>query len=569
VIATRDYAATALQYASDVIAGRVVACKWAKLACQRQINDLRRAESDESWPYVFDADEAARACEFIEHLPHVEGVWDTPTITLQPWQIFVRSCVFGWRQRENPEFRRFTTAYISVARKNAKSTEASGTSLYGLAMEGEVGPQVKCAATTGDQARIVFDVARKMVEATPDLQSACGIEVFANSIVCRENGGTIKPINAKASTQDGLNPHLTIIDELHAHKERALFDVLRSASGARKNPLSWYVTTAGYNVESVCYEQETLVKKILEGIIEADHYFGIIYTLDDRETEAFDERAWPKSNPNLGASVQVKGLRDYALEAKESPDSYFEFLTKRMNVWPDGSLQGHINMTKWKACSGAVHLEELVSVPCYAGLDLASTSDLTALALAWLVKGRLKLWVRAWLPETAVKPRTERYNVPYQRWVDAGHIVTTPGDVTDFKYIENEIGALTKRFNVKSIRFDPWEARDLVNRLLADNYPMVEFPQTISHYTSPVKFLDRHYLGGTLDHGDNPVLGWCASNVVVRRDANDNVAPDRKKKVEKIDLYTASVMACDGIQAQQNKRSKYEDGGLTVLEVPR
>ena len=262
----RDYVAEAVAHARAAVEGTRVAGRLEVAACRRFLRDIERANV-ETCPFYFDEVEAAKPCAFAENLPHVEGHWEKGDgrLVLEPWQCFILVNVFGFRRRSDG-LRRYNTAYIEVARKNGKSALSAVVALYCLTCEQEVGPKVYCAATTGDQARIVFDVAKKMTERTTPLREYFGIEPYAHVLYCGANGGSLQAINAKASTQDGLNPHLSIIDELHAHKDRALFDVLRSARGARKNPLSWYITTAGYNLESVAYEQRELVVKILDGI---------------------------------------------------------------------------------------------------------------------------------------------------------------------------------------------------------------------------------------------------------------------------------------------------------------
>lgn len=558
----RNYAAIALRYAKWATRkNNKRVCKWVRLACQRHLDDLKRAKS--GWDYHFSKEHAADVCGFVELLPHVEGEWPTLTIHLEDWQVFILSVVFGWR-RNSDGFRRFNTAYNEFARKNGKSLLSSAVGLYCLCCEGEVGPQVKIAATTGDQARIVFDVAGKMVEKTSDLRDAFGVTSMANSIPCTASGGHMKPINAKASTQDGLNPHLTIIDELHAHKERDLFDVLKSARGARKNPLSWYITTAGYNVEGVCYEQRTLVTKILEGVVEMEHFFGIIYTLDEGDSE-FDPKVWIKANPNLGVSVNAEEFKGYAEEAKLSPDSHAEFKTKRCNIWTS-ARDGWVNIEKWKRCDGEVDLEELADEPAFMGIDLASTTDMAAVRVVWIVDDRVKTWGRYYLPEDAVAPRTERGNVPYQRWAKEGRLVTTPGDVIDYAYIERDVRKLLDELNVIEIAYDPWNASDVVNRLLEDGAPMVEFRQGIQSYNAPMRELERRYVGGTLDHAGDPVLTWNASNIVARRDVNDNIAPDKKHSQEKIDGMAALLMGLGRAMVSDGGRSVYEDRGLTILQ---
>lgn len=538
----RDYVRIALEYAWDAKRDkrRKKYCKWVRLAAIRFIRDLERAENDPDCSFYFDAWEANNPCDFIEQLPHVEGVWDDPTIVLEPWQIFNTVNMFGFRRRSD-SFRRFNTVYLEVGRKNAKSTWAAGIALYCECCEGENGPQCFTAATTGKQARIVFNVAKKMVERTSDLEEAFDLNPMASSIVCHENGGFLQPINSKASTQDGLNPHFALLDELHAHPNRELFDVLKSARGARKNPFSVYITTAGYNNLGVCYEQRTIVTKILEGVIKGDHYYGIIYTIDEDDDE-FDENCWGKPNPNLDVSVQRDELRGYAEEARVSPDSLGEFKTKRLNVWTTAK-GAWINIHVWEKCGSKINVEDLRDVPCYAGLDLAATQDFNAFVLLWDIDGKIIVYPRFYLPEDIVKPRTERGNVPFQTWADKGHILLTPGNVCDYAYIEKDIKEHLSKFNIQKIGYDEWNATDLTNRLFEDDAPLEGFRQGPKSYHPPMQDFSRKYKAGTFQHGNNPVLNWMASNLVARKDVNENMAPDRKNSQEKIDGMVAMFMA--------------------------
>lgn len=535
----RDFVAIANCYARDVAKGKIVAGKLLRAACRRHLDDLKRWSGPRS-PYYFDSWHVVDVCGFVELLPHVEGQWESPTIVLEPAQVWVLACVFGWRRREDGG-RRFTDVYWEVARKNAKSTLSSALALYCLTCEGEQGPQIKCAATTGGQARIVFDVARKMVDRTPDLREAFGVESFANAIVSESVMGSIQPINAKASTQDGLNPHLAILDELHAHKTRDLYDVLKSARGARKNPLTWVITTAGYNLEGVCYEQRTLAVKVLEGVIEADHLFAAIYTIDE-DDDPLDEACWPKANPLWRVMNQAE-MRRYAQDARHSADQLQEFMTKRLNVW-SGSKAAWLNLDKWKRCAGVVDVAELEGEPCWGGLDLAATTDIAAFVLAFpRPDGQVKVVARMYLPEATVAPRTERGNVPYQRWARDGWLTVTPGDVIDYDYIERDIREAMERFDVRGIAYDPWNAYQLTNHLMEDGAPLVEFRQGPKSYAPAMRTFERAVYSGRLEHGDNPVLTWMASNLVVRRDANDNLAPDKRNSAEKIDGIVALIMA--------------------------
>jgi phage terminase large subunit-like protein len=558
----RDYAGIAQRYATAVVSGKIVSCKWVRLACKRHIADLRRAREG-GWNFVFDRWHAGDVCDFAEKLPHIEGKWETPTITLEPWQIFCLSVVFGWRRRSDGG-RRFSKAYLEIGRKNAKSTLAAVVTLYCFTCEQEPAPYIFIGATLK-----VFHPCKKMVEKTPALQDAFGLKVWARSIT-EPGGGYIQTINSKGSTQDGHNPALAVLDELHAHKDRALYDVIDSAFGARRNPLLWIITTAGFDADGVCYEQRTYLTQVLEGLVEGDHYFGIIYTLDEGD-DPYDPKVWIKANPNLGVSVQLTNMQTAASEAYAQPGKASEFLTKRLNVWTSAKA-GHINVSKWKACDGPVDLEALRGVPCWGGIDLGATSDLTSFRLVWWVDGRLKTWGLRYLPEAAANERASKSNSPFKRWMSREFmgrplLTVTPGDVTDYPWMEKDIRWAMATFKVQAIGFDKWNSQDLVNRLIEDGAPMVEVRQGVASLNGPMKEVDRCYLGGNLDHGGDEALNWCASNVVARRDENDNIAPSKKLSAEKIDDYAALLNAVAvSLKEPVKKPSIYEtQRGLTVL----
>jgi phage terminase large subunit-like protein len=503
----------------------------------RQERDRARAQAP-GCSFEWSDWHAIDVCDFIEKLPHVEGVWATPTIMLEPWQVFILTTMFGWRQAGHLERRRFNTAYIEVARKNAKSVLSSGIALYCLTCEAEVGPQVKCAATTGDQARIVFEVCRKMVARTPDLAAHFSLDALANSIVCYENGGSIAPINAKASTQDGLNPSCTIIDELHAHKDRSLFDVLKSARGARKNPLSWYITTAGYNLLGVGYEQRTFLAKVLEQVWDADHYFGVIYTLDEQD-DPYDERAWPKANPNLGVSVQIDEFRGYATEARVSQDSEGEYKTKRLNLWLNAA-GAWLNMGQWDACKDeTLRIDDFAGEPCWVGGDLAQLDDIAALAALFVREDLVYAFARFYLPKDVIEERARR--VPaYRLWFEAGILVPTDGTMIDYARIEADIRAWCQAFDVRAIRLDQYGSAQLVGNLFNDGLPAEVLPKSAKHFTPPARDLETRVRHQRFRHDGNPCLKWMASNCVVERRVDDTLLPkkedaDSPNKIDGID----------------------------------
>lgn len=547
----RDYVGIAIEYANSAVADKkgVRFGRMIRQAAQRFLGDLKRAERNGA-PFRFSTDHADHACWWIEQLPHVEGKWDTPTILLHPSHVFFVVQLFGFRKPDGT--RRFTSALFAVARKNAKSTLAAGILLYCQCCEDEEGAQVISAATTGSQARIIFNVAKRMVEKTPDVREAYGLETWANSISRMETGASFKPINAKASTQDGLNPSHTGLDEIHAHKTPDLLNVLQSAAGARSNPLWLFTTTEGYTNPGPWAEIRQFAKQLLAGVFgnEADHYLALFYAIDDedkstgtRADDTFDESKWIKANPLIDVNPHLlAAIRKEAVEAKRMPSKLAEFQIKRVNR-PASAANGWIDLRKWSACGGVVDLEALRVVPCWGGLDLASTRDLASFRLVWKVGDLLLTWGRRWVPSEAVKERKERGTVPYPGWVAAGFLEETEGEVTDYAVIEGAVLDARNRFNLQSVAFDRWNATEMVGRLIEAEVPMIEFIQGTKSYHPAMQELERLYIGGQLAHGGDPVLAWCASNIVARRDVNLNMAPDKRRSPEKIDDMTALLMA--------------------------
>lgn len=556
-----DYVSVAIAYAETALEDKKHHGKWIRLGAKRFIADLKRAQKKRS-EFVFSPERANHACAFIELLPHVEGVWDSPNIKLEAFQIFFLVQLFGFRNLDGG--RRFTTALFAIARKNAKSTLAAAILLYCLCEESEVGPQLLSAATTGDQARIVWGIAKRMVDKTPDLREAYMVEAFANAIARYENGGTVKPINSKASTQDGLNPSALCFDELHAHKTHDLFNVLRSAAGARKNPLFLYTTTEGYETPGPWPEERNFARQILSGVIGADHYLAIIYAVDDKDDD-FDETKWIKANPLMAANaVLAKKIGEEALEAKQKPGSLSEFRIKRLNR-QSATATGFVNLTKWGKCGGKVNVDQLVGSPCWGAFDLASTTDMAAWWLLWLKDETYYVWGRYWVPSDAVRQRTERKTVSYQTWVDAGYVTQTDGDVTDYEVIEKEILEDYRRFSPKSIAYDSWNAASLANKLIANGvvaatdknpHGLQQFIQGPRSYNPAMNRFETAYVSGNLCHGNHPVLTWNAANLVARTDVNMNKSPDKKKSADKIDGLVC-VLMCFGLAAAETEK-KYQ-----------
>jgi len=536
--------------------------RWLRLAAARFLWDLARARRGTAG-FGFDPWSANDACEFIEKLPHVEGTWESPTLRLHDSQVFLVAQVFGFRNRGGG--RRFTGVLLNVARKYGKSTLAAAILLYCLCCEDEAGAQVITAAKTGQQARIVFSYAKRMVEQTPDLREWYGLEPFANAIARWQIGGTFKPINAKASSQDGLNPSHCVLDEIHAHQTHDLLNVLRSAAGARANPLWLYTTSEGYETPGPWPDLRAMAQNVLLRTFEADHFLALIFALDDDDAE-FDETRWVKANPVIGSNaILLREVRKEAAEARQMPGHAAEFRIKRLNR-RSAAAKSWVDLERWRACAGAVDLEALRDRDCWAGLDLASTKDLCALRLVWPVDGIWFTWGWRWVPALAVAQRTERGTVPYASWVAQGLIKQTEGEVADYAEIERDIDALCERFlRIKEIAFDPWNATELSSRMMEKSRIMVAFRQGAKSYHPAMQALERIYYAKMLRHGGDPVLTWCAANLVPRFDPNMNMAPDRQRSGEKIDDMAALLMAIGRAVAGGDQSSVYDTRGVIAL----
>jgi phage terminase large subunit-like protein len=570
-----DFVSVAIAYAEDAIADakRRRYGKWVRLAARRFIKDLKRAHLKKS-PFFFSAGHANRACAFLEELPHVEGTWksiryfdsngealDTETIELHPAHVFFVVNLFGFRGHDL--HRRFTSAILAVARKNAKSTLAAGIMLYCLCFENEQGAQVLSAATTGQQARIVFNVAKRMIEKQPDLCGEFDLESLANAIARYEIGGVFKPINSKASTQDGLNPSHVSLDEIHAHKTHDLLNVIRSAAGAREAPLYLYTTTEGFETPGPWPELRAFGQNVLSNVIEADHLLCLIYAIDD-EDDDFDESKWIKANPLMDVNPLImKEAKKLAIEAKNMPGTLAEFRIKRLNR-RSSSATSWTNLTKWRRGSRAFDREHLKGSKCWASLDLSSTTDMTAWRLLWFAEETYYTWGRFWVPAEAVASRTERKSVNYAGWVEAGFVSQCDGATIDYAVIERDVLGDIERYDPTIIAYDPWNASQLINNLIEAGVPaataeeptgLMQFIQGPKSYSPAMKLCETAYLNGKLVHGGDPVLTWHMSNVVPRYDVNMNVAPNKKRSPDKIDGACALFM-CFGATASPDE----EDG---------
>lgn len=562
---THPYVAKAEQYIRDVLSEAIPACKWVKLAVQRQVDDLARPQS-EDWPWVFDPAMAERPCAFIELLPHIKGKWarDGRLIELEPWQCFIITTVYGWVHRET-RLRRFLEAYEEEARKNGKSAKGSGLLLYMLTADGEHGAECYTAATTRDQARIVFDDAKSMAERSPGLRTHLGLAIMQHSLTVAHTSSKATPLAAEGSTLDGLNVHFALLDELHAHKTRAVYDVIDTARGAREQSLLWTITTAGTDRSGICYERRTHVVKILDRVIRDDRVFGIIYTLDDGD-DHFDPAVWIKANPNLGKSVQLDELMAQARKAEAMPSALSNFLTKRLNVWVSGESPW-MDMRAWDRCG--VKGFGIDSIPdgakVYMGLDLAQKKDFAALAIVWYdeVNNKWGVCIRLYLNELAIQ---ESGNAHLAGWARQGYVTVTDGDLTDFDCVADDMRAMCRRFDVQEIAFDPALSMYFAGKLLEEGLPMVEITQRPVFFTPVLIQVENLVREGRFCHEDNPVMAWMVSNLVVKQSKfNELMAPTKERPENKIDGPMAMLMGLGRALVLAPPPSVYETRGIRFL----
>lgn len=525
------------QYIQDVLDGKVVACKWVKLACQRHLNDL---EQGAARGLVFDQEAGQRAIDFFQFVRHSKGEWAGQTLVLEPWQVFIIYTLFGWKREDGT--RRFRTAYLEVARKNGKSSVLSAVGLYLLDADREPGAEVFSAATKKEQAKITYDEATRMVKSSPGLRKR--LKVLRDRIVVPGTAAKFEPLGRDSDSLDGLNIHGAIVDELHAHKTRDMWDVLETGMGARRQPLMMAITTAGYSRQTICYEMRELVTKVLEGTVENDSLFGIVYTLDEGD-DWQNEKVWIKANPNLGVSVKLNDLREQARTAKQVPSALNAFLRLRLNVWTTSSSRW-LDQDKWSACNAPVDSEGLRGRVCFGGLDLSSSTDITAFVLVFPpeVSGDpYRVMLRCWIPEENMHKRSRDDGVPYESWVRQGWMKTTPGNVVDYDFIIEEVLELADQFDIREIGFDDWNATATSNKLMAAGLEMVKVRQGFITLSPAMKQLEVLVLRGEIAHGGNVPLTWMVSNVVAEQDAAGNIKPSKAKSTERIDGVAALLNA--------------------------
>ena len=554
----------AQRYIEEVLDGTITTNKWVKLACQRHLDDL---EHGHQRGLYFDEEEGQRFVAFFENfLHHSKGKWAGQTFTLLPWQQFLISSLFGWKREDGT--RRFRTLFCAVGRKNGKSAICSGLGLAMLDFDDEPASEVYFSATKRDQARICHVEAERMVKASPHLKKRIG--VHRNNLHVKATGSKAEPLSSEARSLDGLSPHCAIIDEYHAHKDAEIFHVLKSATGARSQPVLAIVTTAGWNIDGPCHKLQRTCQEVLEGQKQDDSLLPLIYCLDE-DDDWNDEALWVKANPSLGETISLDYLQEqYKQATNYGSTEEANFKTKHLNEWVS-SADRWVKDDDWIACTGEDLKIDPKSLTWYGGLDLASVSDFCALVLvAELPDGRLLARRWYWLPEVALETRLDRdENSIYQMMPELGYFHLTPGNVTDYSalrqcisgwhvldgVVHHDVACIMDEYNVHSIAYDRWNSTTLVTQLTGDGVKMDPIGMGYASQSAPLRELERLVLEGSLVHEGDPVLRWMVGNVTIQRDPAGNIKLDKARSGDKID----GVMALNCAVAQWMTCTAKED----------
>lgn len=531
-------------YAKQVLAGNIDAGQSVKKACKRHLEDLKKSKR-KSYPYYFDETEVERIQTFAyRYCRHSKGKWAGQPVELSDWQLFFVGSVFGWKQKSDDN-RRFKYFYVQVAKKNGKSTLMAVVGIYLLVADGESGAEIYSAATTKEQARIIFNEAQNMINKSPELRKLLTVNKL--NISFDSVASFFRPLSSDAETLDGLNVHGALIDELHAHKTSDVYDNLVSAIMSREQPIIGTITTAGLNPQCFCKEQYDYYKNVLDGTVENDETFIYIAELDEGD-DWTDENVWIKANPNLGISVFLKNLQTEFKTAKEMLSKQNSFKCKNLNMWVSDTTSW-ADMEKYNTTPDKISIEELTGKKCYIGCDLATRNDLASVVAEFpLDKGKdgkrhYAAIHHSFMPEDRVWELSKQHNFNYQAYIDAGYITATPGSIVDFDYIEEYIYSLYRKYEVLETCIDPWSASQLEKNLLQEGIKVVEVRQGFFTLSEPTKDMEGAIAERRLTHYNDPVLKWAVGNVVINSDENDNVRPNKKRSRFKIDPAMALIIA--------------------------
>lgn len=518
------------QYAVDVVEGKVVCGENIKLACKRFLSDLDRADLE------FRMDEVDKAIDFIGIMKHFKGKSSGQPFILEPWQQFIVANIIGWYWKESNE-RRFTSSYIEVSRKNGKTALAAALCLYYLIADGEDGAEVDLAANSKEQAKIAFEFCSGFVKQLDP--SAKYLKTYRDSILLNANSSKLKVFAADDSKLDGFNASFGLVDEYHSAKNSKVRDVIKSSMSMRQNPHLCTITTAGLDKTLPCYKLRTTAIEILNGLKEDDSLFIAIYSLDDGD-DWTDSKNWVKCTPNLNVTVTTKNIKDAVQSAINNPSEEVGVKTKTLNLWCDSSevWLPESNIVK---CSKRIDLEDFRDCICYVGVDLAATSDLTAVAYLIEKDGTYYFKTCYYLPESALTQKSDREL--YKYWKQQGLLTVTEGNVTDYDYITNDMIKASEILNIQAVGYDKYNATQWAIKATELGLPLEEYPQNLGNFNKPTREMERLVLSGNVVIDNNEINRWCFKNVSLKSDHNGNVKPNKSVKAKKIDGAIAMIQA--------------------------
>lgn len=514
----------------------------------------------------YDKKKADRAVTFIENLCHTKGKWAGTPFWLLPWQEQLIRDIFGIVKPDGN--RQFRTAFVEICKKVGKSELAAAVALYLLYADNEPSAEVYGAAADRQQASIVFDVAKQMVEMSPALMKRSKLMGATKRIVNYSNAGYYQVLSAEVGGKHGFSVSGLVFDEIHTQPNRQLYDVLtKGSSDARQNPLHFIITTAGNDRHSIAYELHTKAVDILEGRRVDPTFYPVVYGLkDDEDWE--DEENWYKVNPSLEYTVDIERLRDAYREAKQNPADEVTFKWLRCNMWVSSTV-AWIPDAIYMRGNESIEAASLEGRDCYAGLDLSSTGDITALVLIFPPRDENEKYVLLpyfWIPEETIPRRVKANSVPYDIWEKQGYIMSTEGNVIHYDFIEKFIMYLSEKYHILEIAVDRWNATQMIQNLEGEGFTIVPFGQGFSSMSAPTKEFYRLLMEGRIIHGGNPVLRWMAGNVVIDTDPAGNIKVTKAKSKEKIDGIVAAIMALDRCIRQEGQSgSVYDERGLLVF----
>lgn len=513
----------------------------------------------------YDKQKADKAVKFIEMLPHTKGEWEGQPFWLLPWQEQIIRDIFGVVKEDG--YRQFRTAYIEIPKKQGKSELAAAIALYLLYADNEPSAEVFSAASDRQQASIVFDVAKRMVEMTPALQKRSKIMTAGKRVVNFSNAGYYQVVSADVGGKHGYSISGLVFDELHTQPNRKLWDVLTKGSGdARRQPLHVAITTAGVERNSICFELHTKSLDLIAGKRIDPTFYPVVYSLPMEEDWTL-EKNWYKVNPSLGYTVPVERMREAFLQAQGNPAEESVFRTLRLSQWV-GSEVAWIPDNIYKKGDIPIDVRSLEGRECYAGLDLSSSGDITALVLMFPPRTEDEKYICLpffWVPEDTIPLRVQRTSVPYDNWVAQGYMMSTPGNVIDYAYIQNTIEELSLKYHILEIAFDRWGSNMLVERLTEMGLTVVPFGQGYKDMSPPSREFYEQLMKGNMIHGGNPILRWMCGNVVIEKDPAGNIKPTKSKSADKIDGVVAAIMALDRCIRHEDTSSVYDERGLLVF----